>query len=153
MGEFEFRTTFYPDFLLENGKPSTRSLEFKNPVFAIAVGRKGKEIAEGTIEKNGSFAFEGYHLIMKELPFWVRFSVIKEHGVSVIYTGFFLACVAVIWRFLFYKREIIGKIRENEGRLCLEIAGRSEFYKSLAADEFAKLFEGTICVRDEKKDE
>lgn len=151
LGGYEFRTTFYPDFVLENGNPATRSMEFKNPVFQIAVGRDGKKIAEGTIAKNGSFAFDGNRLELRELPFWVRFSVIKEHGIFIVYAGFFLACVAVVWRFLFFKREIVGAVREKEGRRRLVVAGRSEFYKSLAEDEFTTLFHN-VCPQPGRSD-
>jgi len=78
------------------------------------------------------------------MPFWVRFYVIKERGVSILYTGFAIACLAVIWRLLFYRREIVGAVREQDGVRCLVVAGRSEYYKSLAEDEFVKLFSGIL---------
>ena len=109
-------------------------------MFALAVGRNGKQISEGIIGKNGVFKFDGYCLEMKELPYWVRFSVIKEHGVYVIYTGFLMAVIAVIWRFLFYKRELVGTITKNDSVAVLVVAGKSEFYKSLAVEEFDNLF-------------
>lgn len=146
LGGYVFRTTFYPDYVIENGKPVTRSMEFKNPVFAIAVGRDGKQIAEGTIAKNGAFVFDGYRLEMRELPFWVRFSVIKERGVFIIYFGFLIASIAVIWRFLFFKRELVATIRKNDDGLCLVVAAKSEFYTSLAEEEFDKLF-NQICLK------
>ena len=36
--------------------------------------------------------------------------------------------------------EGIGAVREQDGVRCLVVAGRSEYYKSLAEDEFVKLF-------------
>ena len=140
LGEFTYTATFYPDYVLEEGKRATRSMEFNNPVFFIAVERDGKKIAEGLVPKNGALEFAGYRLEMREMPFWVRFYVVKQRGVSILYAGFALATIGVIWRLLFYRREIIGAVREQNGVRCLVVAGRSEYYKSLAEDEFVKLF-------------
>jgi len=57
--------------------------------------------------------------------------------------------IGVIWRLIFYKREIIGAVREKDGERCLLVAGRSEYYKSLAEDEFDKLFKGILERRAE----
>jgi len=144
---FYFRVHFYPDYYLENGKAATRSQGFNNPVFTIAVERQGKPVASGVVSRSGALSFLGYNLVLQQMPLWVRFSVIKEYGLSVIYAGFALASLAVIWRFLFYRREIVGSIRECDGEQRLVVAGRSEFYKSLAEDEFTALFEKILRSR------
>ncbi len=142
LGGFTYTATFYPDYVLDNGKRATRSMEFNNPVFFIAVEREGKKIAEGLVPKNGALEFAGYRLEMRDMPFWVRFYVVKQRGLSILYAGFALATIGVIWRLLFYRREIVGAVREQDGVRCLVVAGRSEYYKSLAEDEFVKLFNG-----------
>ena len=86
---------------------------------------------------------------MRDMPFWVRFYVVKQRGLAILYSGFALATIGVIWRLLFYRREIVGAVREQDGASCLVIAGRSEYYKSLAEDEFNKLFEGIVGKSDE----
>jgi ResB-like family len=137
---FHFRARFYPDYILNNGAATTRSEELRNPVFGIAVEREGKPIAQGVVPKKGALPFAGYQLVMQEMPLWVRVTVFKEYGLSVIYAGFAIASLAVVWRFLLYRREIIGAVREQNGGLRLQVAGRSEFYKSLAEDDFMALF-------------
>jgi cytochrome c biogenesis protein ResB len=144
LGGFEFKARFFPDYVLENGKDDTRSLEFNNPVFNISVMRDGKKIAEGAVPRNGTLEFAGYRLEMQELRYWVRFSVLKEHGIAIVYTGFAIACLAIIWRLLLYRREIVGAVREERGERHLVVAARSEFYKSLAEDEFIKLFSNML---------
>lgn len=142
LGGLTFKATFYPDFVLEEGKRATRSMEFNNPVFFIVAERKGKKIGEGLIQKNGALEFSGYRLEMGDIPFWVRFYVIKQRGISILYAGFLLATIGVIWRLLFYRRELVGTVRKQDGKLCMIVAGRSEYYKSLAEDEFDKMFAG-----------
>jgi hypothetical protein len=138
---FHFRTTFYPDYFIKNGAPASHSPEFNNPVFIITVEQQGKTISKGSVNKSGTLAFADYQLVLKELPYWVRFSVYKELGLSIIYAGFAIASLAVIWRFIFYRREIIGVIKKTDDGLLLVVAGRSEFYKSLTEDEFNSLFD------------
>lgn len=140
LGGLACTATFYPDFVLEEGKRATRSMEFNNPTFFIAVEKGGKKIAEGLVPQNGTLEFAGYRLEMREMPFWVRFYVVKQRGLSILYAGFAIATIGVIWRLLFYRREIIGAVREQDGVQCLVVAGRSEYYKSLAEDEFDKMF-------------
>ena len=140
LGGFDFQAKFYPDYLLVGGKAGTRSLEFKNPTFILTAQKDKKQVGEGLVRKGGALDFNGYRLEMRDLPFWVRFAVVKEHGIPILYTGFLVASLAVIWRLLWYRREIVGKLRQEGGELTLEVAGRSEFYKSLAEDEFTKLF-------------
>jgi len=144
---FHFRTTFYPDYYVKDGAPASRSQEFKNPLFMVTVEQTGKTIAQGPVTKDGTLAFADYQLVLKELPYWVRFSVYKERGLSIIYAGFAIASLAVIWRFLFYRREIIGIVRQEDGRALLVVAGRSEFYKSLTEDEFTSLFEKILALK------
>jgi cytochrome c biogenesis protein ResB len=138
---YDFIARFYPDYVLNKGEPATRSQEFNNPTFTIVVEREGKKITEGTIPKNGAMEFAGYRLEMRELLFWVRFYVIKERGLTILYAGLAIATVAVIWRLIFFRREIIGAVREEDGTRRLFVAARSEYYKNLAEEEFTKLFD------------
>ena len=140
LGGFTYTATFYPDFVVDNGKRATRSMEFNNPMFFITVEQGGKKIAEGLVPKNGALEFPGYRLEMRDMPFWVRFYVVKQRGLSILYAGFAIATIGVIWRLLFFRREIVGAVREQDGVRCLVVAGRSEYYKNLAEDEFTKLF-------------
>jgi hypothetical protein len=140
LGGYRFTATFYPDFVLEEGKRASRTREFKNPTFFIVAERDGIKVGEGLVPKNGSLEFGGNRLEMPELRYWVRFYVITQHGLPILYLGFAVACIALIWRLIFYKREIVGAVRERDGVRSLVIAGRSEYYKNLAEDEFNKLF-------------
>ena len=140
LGGYNFTATFYPDFFMEKGKHFTRSMEFNNPTFFLVAERDGKKVGEGLVPKNGTFEFAGNRLEMRELRYWVRFYVISQRGLPILYLGFAVACLAVIWRMVLYKREVLGAVRETEGIRSVVVACRSEYYKELAEDEFNKLF-------------
>ena len=140
LGDFTFTADFFSDYELKDGSHVSKSMEFNKPVFVITVSKNGHKFAEGVVPKNGAMVFSGYRLEMRDMPFWVRFYVVKQRGLSILYAGFALATVGVIWRLLFYRREILGAVRDIDGARCLLVAGRSEYYKSLAEDEFDNLF-------------
>lgn len=147
---YVFHTDYYPDYEFKEGKHATRSMEFNNPTFVISVERDGKKIGDGVVGPNGAMEFAGNRLELRDAPFWVRFYVIKQRGLSIVYLGFALASIGVIWRLIFYRREILGAVRREDGAETLVVAGRSEYYKSLAEDEFNKLFNG-IVGKDERR--
>lgn len=140
LGGYSFTATFYPDFVLEKGRRASASREFNKPTFFLVAERDGKKVGEGVVPENGSLEFGGNRLEMRELRYWVRFYVITQQGLPILYLGFATACIAVIWRMIFYKREVVGALREKEGERFLEVAGRSDYYRDLAEDEFNKLF-------------
>jgi len=144
LGDFIFTADFFSDYEFKDGLHTSKSMEFKNPVFVISVERDGRKFAEAAVPKNGTMTFAGYRLEMRDMPFWARFYVVKQRGLSILYAGFALATIGVIWRLLFYRRELLGAVRSEGGERCLVVAGRSEYYKSLAEDEFDKLFEGIV---------
>lgn len=140
LGDLIFTARYYQDYEFKDGKHRTKSQEFNNPTFFLVAERDGKKVAEGTVPVLGGLNLAGgYRLEMKECPFWVRFYVIKQRGLSLVYLGFAIASVAVIWRLMFYRRELVGAFRERDGRRCLVVAGKSEYYKKLAEDEFARM--------------
>lgn len=133
---YSFSALFYPDHFMEKGVDGTRSAEFRNPAFHLKIEKNGVPVAEKSIGLNQSVEFDGYRLSFANLSYWVSFFVVKEHGLGVIYTGFAVATIALIWRLLFFRREIVGSVREEQGKCRLQLAGRSEFYKALSEEEF-----------------
>jgi hypothetical protein len=149
LGEFTFTADFFTDYEFKDGAHTSKSMEFANPVFVITVEKDGRKFAEATVPKNGSMDFAGYRLEMHDMPFWARFYVVKQRGLSVLYAGFIVATIGVIWRLIFYRREVVGAVRDVDGQLCLVVAGRSEYYKSLAEDEFSKMFNNILGLKNE----
>lgn len=151
LGDFIFTADFFPDYELKDNTHTSKSMEFSKPTFVITVERDGHKFAEAAVPKNGAMEFAGYRLEMRDMPFWARFYVDKQRGLPIIYAGFLLATIGVIWRLIFYRREVVGAVREQNGERCLMVAGRSEYYKNLAEDEFDKLFERVVGDRSKLK--
>ncbi len=148
---YDFTTLFYTDILSKPGSgfddtaglpqalkqspfttKRTQHREIVNPAFKIAVSKMGKPLAEKTIRLGESIEFNGNRLIFKDLTYWVKFYVGREHGLGVVYAGFTLMIIALIIRFMFFRCEVMGVAEGGK----LHIAGRSEFYPALFVDEF-----------------
>lgn len=136
IGGYRLSVLFYPDYGVEDGAEVTFSQEFKNPAFNLTVEKDGRVLARKTVRHREWIEFDGHRLLFRELPLWVRFFVVKEYGLDILYAGFVIAMLALIARLVFYRREMVGSLREENGEWTLFLAGRSEFYKKLSEDEF-----------------
>lgn len=137
---YRITALFYPDHVTDNGADRTRSEEFRNPAFHLAVvNESGFPVASGTVHQGEAVEFDGYRLIFREQSFWVRLLVVKEYGLELVFAGFACATIALAWRLLYYRRELIGAVEVEDGQRLLYLAGRAEFYKSTARDDVEKL--------------
>lgn len=158
MAGHEFRTSFYTDYdgglkgrsdeiadvpqalkQFPGAVPEAQQpKEVTNPAFKISVLRGGKLFREGTIKIGESIDFGDYRLVFQDLTYWVKFYVVKEYGLNIVYTGFTLIVIALIIRFLFFRRDIRGVVENG----TLYVGGRGEFYPEIFEDEFKVLVEG-----------
>ncbi len=91
LGGYRFRAHFFPDYVERNGKPETASEEFRNPVFRLALMGNGTVGEERTVRPGETLDLGDRRLEFREMRFWVRFMVIKEYGLEILYAGFALA--------------------------------------------------------------
>jgi cytochrome c biogenesis protein ResB len=157
MAGYEFKTVFYtditvdedadktdkqlslPQMLQQMGKPDTsaRPKEIVNPAFKIRVFRDGKHLKAGIVRKGEPLHFDGNKIYFSEIRYWANFYVGKEHGLGIVYTGFVLIIIALTIRFLFYRRDIRGMIKDGD----LYVGGMGEFYSTSFEAEFEKVID------------
>ncbi|GAB4483837.1 MAG: hypothetical protein OHK006_06280 [Thermodesulfovibrionales bacterium] len=141
MAGLDVAARFFPDYAMKNGVESSHSKEFRNPVFSLRVREGRSMIGRGTVRPGEAVNIGKYRLELPELRYWVRFYVVKDHGSGIVYAGFALATAALIWRLIFFRREIVGSVVPGPEGLALNLAGRAEFYRTLFDDEFRRLAE------------
>lgn len=139
---YRFIAVFYSDYFIRDGVEGSRTDDFNNPAFHLIVEKNDRKIAEQTVRLHESIEFDGYSMSFSEMPFFTKFYVVKESGLGIVYAGFAVITVALIWRLIFYRREMIGAVRLKNGKPLLVLAGRSEFYKALSEEEFEKVVAG-----------
>lgn len=129
--------SFYPDFYMKNNEPASRSEVIRNPAFKFRINSKGS-IKEVILRPGERIKLNGEEIAWVELPYWVRFYVVRERGLYIVYSGFILAITGLIWRLIFYRKEIKGIIKCKDNKVILILGGKAEFYKALFSDEFKK---------------
>lgn len=130
---------FYPDYVEEKGNPGTRSWYPKNPWFYTIV-KKDEDIKfEGLIPLGRYAKFDDLCLEFREVRFWGRFIITKDRGEGVIFFAFVSGISGLIFRLLFYRREIAGILTESGGKRVLLILGSSDYYSELFRKEFEEI--------------
>ncbi len=148
MSGFELTVDYYPDYVEKDGTSATRSEEMNYPAFQLHIQQDKRFIARRIIKPGEHVKFGDYGLSLPKIVYWVRFYVVKERGLWIVYAGFCIATAALIWRLVFHRREIAGSIKEQDGVTRLQIAGRAEFFEALFEDEFFGLvndIETAVC--------
>jgi hypothetical protein len=137
IGPYTVLARYFPDYEVVAGQAQTRSEEFRNPALQLKVLQGEELLTEGTLQPGQGLAVGSERLELREIPFWVGFSVVKEHGLPVLYAGFLLGVVALCWHFGIYQRLLVGRYQEGDSLL---VAGRADLYRALTAEEFETMF-------------
>ncbi len=153
---YKFRTIFYSDYsdrvekntetkidspLILKVMPMVRDIrqprEVINPAFKIKVFKDDSFIAEETLKMGEYIEFDGYRLQFEDLTYWVKFYVGKERGLGILYMSFVFMLIALVIRFVLFRRDIKGLIVDDK----LYIGGSGEFYPTLFEDEFKRIID------------
>lgn len=145
---YEIEARYFSDHMVVDGVDETRSDAFSNPAMRLEVSKNGVVVATRTLKSGESMALDGNRLVLQEMPFWVRFLVVKQYGDWIAYAGFIIATFALCWRLLWYRREIVGAFEQTGTGTVLHLACRCEFYRTSSRqelDRIGQLIEGTTA--------
>ncbi len=133
--DWAWTAQFFPDYVRDAEGERTRSLEPLDPALSLTVANQfGKRIAQ-TLRPGESARFGPYTITFADWRYWVTLYVRAERGLGVIWSGFGLGAVALVARFILYRREYVVRPGGVEGAETLEIAGRAEYFRALFEDE------------------
>ena len=77
---------------------------------------------------------DGGRIVLEELRYWVGVRIVSERGGGLLAAGFTVGILGLIWRLLWYRREVAVTWDESEFRLV----GRSEYF----SDRFRRELDG-----------
>jgi hypothetical protein len=80
--------------------------------------------------------FEGGRLVVEEIRYWVGVRIITERGGGLLIAGFLAAVLGLMWRLLWYRREVVVDWDESDFRLV----GRSEYFSERFQSELRAIF-------------
>lgn len=119
--------SFYPDFAMEGGKPVNRSMDTNNPRFFLRVFRGRMPVFSGFLRLGEEGRFESLSLSFPEFRYWGDFRIVRDPGFMYIWIAFVLFVTGLVWKLLFYRREVFVA-REGE---VLYLYGSSDYYHRL----------------------
>lgn len=112
--------------------PNTKVLRLE-----VSDGQKG--LFKGHLSLNQSANFDGLALTFGGVRYWSDFLVTKDQGIPIVFTGFWLAVIALAVRFLLSHKRVWVFIKEDKGKVVAGIGGTSDRHKALFAAEFGKI--------------
>ena len=139
MANGEWKVTVYP---LLSGSPFPERHELAETAVDLEVWRGEQELFGGELRAGEAAAFAGGRLVVEELRYWVGLRVIRERGGGLLIVGFTLGIIGLVWRLLWYRREIALTWEDGVFRLV----GRSEYFSApfeVELDSLARMLRGT----------
>jgi hypothetical protein len=113
---------------------------------ALRVLQRGTQVFEGALRPGEAIAVGDGVLRLQEVRYWAGLRLVSERGGPLLVAGFALAVVGIVWRMLWYRREVV--VRWSGDGLVL--AGRCEFFPSRFRGELEAL--GRLLVGGERPD-
>jgi hypothetical protein len=103
---------------------------------------EGDELAfDGELRPGEAVELEQGRLVLEEFRYWVDMKVISERGGGLLITGFVIGILGLVWRLLWYRREVAITWDDETFRLV----GRSEYFSKRFRDEL----EGVLSILKE----
>ncbi|MBD3867914.1 MAG: cytochrome c biogenesis protein ResB [Acidobacteria bacterium] len=102
---------------------------------SLRIVSEGMELFRGVLRPGEAASWSGGRLVLEELRYWVAFQVIAERGGGLLIAGFVLGITGLIWRLLWYRREVALSWDASEFRLT----GRGEYFSQRFHEELGSI--------------
>lgn len=136
---------FFPDFVREGNRLSSKSREPENPVLLVKFLRAGKPLHKGLLLKPGEEEeFEGYTVGFTGFRNWVTLIVVKEWGLAVIAAGFLIGMPGLFVRFLSNERRIEFVFGKTPSGTSVALKGYSRYYPAFLEREVTHMAERLV---------
>jgi len=116
---------------LEESEPFPAREELPDAAMRFRVTLDSRVVHDGELRPGQAAEFEGGRLVLEEFRYWVGMNVVSERGGGLLILGFTLGIIGLIWRLLWYRREVALTWDDREIRLV----GRSEYFSGRFREE------------------
>ena len=134
---------------LESGAEFPALLSLPETGLRIRITSDGIERFYGLLRPGEAASWKGGRLVLEEIRYWVSLQVIAERGGGLLVAGFVLGIAGLVWRLLWYRREVALSWDDHE----LRITGRGEYFSQRFHEELKSIREFLAAgpERDEGK--
>jgi hypothetical protein len=113
--------------------PSRR--ELADTALRFVFMRESGVVFDGKLRPGEAAQLEGARIVLEELRYWVGVRVISERGGGLLIAGFVAGVAGLIWRLLWYRREIAVTWDDRS----FHVVGRSEYFSGRFREELRTL--------------
>lgn len=132
-----FSARFFPDYVVdEMGNEASRSGAVGDPVLKLTAMAASGRAVSASLRPGDVMRLGPYSVELAEWRYWARLYVRAERGLAVVWVGFALAAVALVWRLVLFRREYLVAPLPDGG---IVVAGRGEYYTALFEAEAQKV--------------
>jgi hypothetical protein len=110
--------------------------ELERTALRLQLTRDSVIIFDGPLKPGEAATLDRGRLVLEELRYWVGVRVVSERGGGLLIVGFICGILGLIWRLLWYRREVALTWDERQ----FHLVGRSELYSARFQQELRSLF-------------
>lgn len=103
---YKIYVSIYPDFEVKEGKAGTKSMNLANPRYLVRVSRGKIPAFSGVLGLKDEVYFDGLALSFPEIKYNGTFQIVRDPGVWLIWAAFILMGTGLLWKLLFYRKEV-----------------------------------------------
>jgi len=132
-GDLDVSLRVFPDAKLKKKRIIQVSRDLKHPGFLVEVKRGKKSLAQDFLRLKQPLRLGDFSLSFPQVRYWGEVEFLYDPMLLFIWIAFILGGLAIIWRLMFYKREIIARAETVDGLTVVHIATKSDYYSHLFA--------------------
>jgi cytochrome c biogenesis protein ResB len=111
--------------------------ELPTTAMRIQILQDEELVFDGSLAPGEAASLAPGRLVLRELRYWVGVRVIAERGGGLLIAGFIAAVIGLIWRLLWYRREVVVNWDETN----LRLVGRAEYFSGRFESELREVFD------------
>ncbi len=141
---FDVSAAFFPDLAYAGREnPGLEAHRENDPGLLLTIKNDRETIYRGRLPLKSSIEFRDYSLSFDNYIKWYGFSVVKDRGITVVFTGFWITLLGTAIIYLLIPREMGVNLTKADGKILLTVLGRTNKYQHLFLEgEFAELLSG-----------
>lgn len=130
---------FYPDFVMTEGGPRTKSDIPNNPVFSLKLTREGITVSEGLLPMGKDVEIEDIKISFTGFKYWIHILVSRDWGTPVLFTGLVLLVAGLIIRVIFYEKRLNMAVEAMTEGCRVKVSGHTKYFPAFFEREMERL--------------